>query len=60
MILLNNNFFDDLKCCGNCAHRQSIDNQYHVEEACKFDVKPSFDVCDLWKYDNLKKVDRVK
>ena len=51
---------DDLKCCGNCTHRTSIDMGSEHEESCKKNYNtPSYMKCDEWEYDKLKWSDRV-
>ena len=40
----------DLKCCGNCIHRDYIDNKCNLPHQTWYD---SFQVCEDWKHDNL-------
>ena len=45
---------NDLKCCGNCLHRNSMDNGDCFEEICKKGHDTgSFEYCDEWEFDGL-------
>ena len=47
---------DDMKCCGNCHHRESMDNGDNFIECCSMrNNMASWQVCDKWKYDNVAK-----
>jgi len=59
---LNNEVFEtdlninDLKCCGNCVFRCSIDMGNAVEENCiknRENITSSSEYCDDWMYDDL-------
>ena len=49
-------FVEDLKCCGNCTHRESyaedVSREYcnHVEEN-----MPSSGICNKWEFDGSTK-----
>lgn len=53
MLILNHELFDDLKCCGNCKNRITLEFGQ-----CAIANSISDGICRKWKYDNLKKSDR--
>jgi hypothetical protein len=61
MLILNTELFDDLKCCGNCKHRDSSYSDGNSVEYCYLNDSghASWQVCKQWEYDNLKKADRM-
>lgn len=45
---------DDLKCCGNCSKRVSLDMGDYFEENCLINnTLESFKICDKWEYDGI-------
>ena len=55
----------DLRCCGNCEHRQSwgyIDkDEYYFEETClKVKSRESSKLCPIWKWDQATNEERIK
>jgi len=52
---------NDLKCCGNCIYRYSVDMGDNYEERCiKGRNKESHKMCTEWNFDGLYYIDRVK
>jgi len=50
---------DDMKCCGNCHHRESMDNGDDFIECCsKRNSMASWQVCDKWRYDKVSEKHR--
>lgn len=51
---------DDLKCCGNCDHRGTMDNGDDYSEWCaKRNNMSSWGYCDKWESDRLTRKDRT-
>ena len=51
----------DLKCCGNCAHRKSYPaGRNQVIELCDNDYRASWEVCKKWEYDEIIKGSRLE
>jgi hypothetical protein len=53
---------EDLKCCGNCSHRNTMDMGGYIAELCNFrkeNTNGSENVCEMWDFDNLKSKDRM-
>jgi hypothetical protein len=51
----------DLKCCGNCLRRITLDMGDYVEERCeKRHQTGSYEYCDSWEYDGLHRELRMK
>lgn len=52
---------NDLKCCGNCLHRISLDMGDYVEERCeRRHQTSSYEYCDSWEYDGSRRELRVE
>ena len=52
---------DDLKCCGNCLHRSTLDMGNYSDETCNKDHNTSsWQYCKLWEYDNIKRDGRTE
>ena len=46
--------YDDLKCCGNCKQRNSVDMGEYFEETClKGEHLESYKICKEWEFDGL-------
>jgi hypothetical protein len=47
---------EDLKCCGNCWHRERTEEQLDVIEWCEIreDMVESCMVCTGWEYDGVQ------
>jgi len=57
--LLSDVLAEDLKCCGNCLYRQSIDMGNDFSEKCEFgNHMESSAYCGSWTWDNLLKGNR--
>ena len=44
---------EDLKCCGNCEHRNSINSGDDQIESCPYETLPSWGICGKWEYDGV-------
>ena len=45
---------ENLKCCGNCNHRDGMDVGENYEEWCtQKNTKSSWRICKNWKYDEM-------
>ena len=54
-----NKFIEDLKCCGNCTHRESFIEDVS-REYCNYseEAMPSSGICPKWEFDNTDKKTR--
>ena len=52
---------EDLKCCGNCSFRKSLDMGDNFSETCtgNLSIKQSYGYCSEWQYDELLQKDRL-
>lgn len=47
---------DDLKCCGNCIYRISMDMGDYFRSGCSHGkITQSFERCDKWEFDEHDK-----
>lgn len=57
VIVMKKNNYEDLKCCGNCAHYEHADNTCNQKH--EFD-REGWEVCEKWKFDDFKQKDRMQ
>jgi len=58
----DNTILNDLKCCGNCIHRATLDMGDYTEERCerRHQGLSSYQCCDKWSYDGLMQESRTE
>lgn len=50
--------YEDLKCCGNCAHYKHTNNT--CNQPYEFGTREGWEVCEKWKFDDLTQKNRIQ
>ena len=52
---------ENLKCCGNCLHRSTIDMGSYSDETCDKDNNlSSWQYCEKWEFDGIERSGRTE
>ena len=52
---------ENLKCCGNCLHRSTIDMGSYSDETCNYDNNlASWQYCGKWEFDGIERSGRTE